>query len=163
MILKDYKKFIDRLFAQLEEKGIDTSELKIDHLGYQASSTEDYNEKKSELKKFGEVKQDTQVGEKKVAIFKLFKPLEYKDQIIEAIEIVSPKLGQKVDSDWEHIEVIPHIGLENFIQKYPNVEWDTSVIDREIFPMLILRLDEKTRVKFPRRAVLKEVERIKKA
>ncbi len=161
MILDNYKEFIDTITEKLDKLGIDTSVLYIDHLGYQASSLEDYEKKKEELKNIGEIKHDVQVGEKKVAIFKLFKPLKYLHHTIEAVEIVSPKEGQVLDSYWEHIEIVPQEGLEAFTNNYPKVNWDTSVIDRDIFPMLILKLNEKTRAKFPKRPVLKEVERIK--
>lgn len=163
MILDNYKEFVDTITDKLNKLGIDTSVLYIDHLGYQASSLDDYEKKKEELYQIGEIKHDVQVGEKKVAIFKLFNPLKYLHHTIEAVEIVSPKEGQTLDSSWEHIEIVPQEGLETFMNKYPNIDWDTSVIDRDIFPMLIVKLGGKTRAKFPKRAVLEEVERIKSA
>jgi len=162
MIFSDYKEFIDQIIHKLEQLGISTSELKIDHIGYQASSKKDFDEKTAELSRRGEIIHDVNVGEKRVAIFKLSEPLEYKGQKISAVEIVSSPTRKEVDSDWEHVEIVPNGSLEEFMQKYPEIEWDTSVIDRDIFPMLVLKLDNKTRAKFPRRAVLEEVARLKK-
>lgn len=162
MILSNYEEFLDQIIEKIKQKGIDASELTIDHLGYQASSEIDFDEKKAELHEFGEIKHNVQVGDRRVAIFKFFNPLKYQKQLITAVEIVSPKKNQSVESAWEHVEIVLNVSLEKFMQKYPKIDWDTSAIDRDIFPMLILKLDDKTKVKFPRRAVLEEVERIKK-
>jgi len=165
----EYKKFIDGVIDKLHKLGIDTSVLYIDHLGYQASSFRDYENTKSEFGKLGMIKHDVWVGERKVAIFKLFEPLKYLNHNIEAIEIVSPKEELTPDTSsinseegyWEHVEIVPGEGLEAFMNKYPNLSWETGNVDRDIFPMLVIKLDDKTRVKFPRRGVLEEVERIK--
>jgi predicted metalloenzyme YecM len=161
MLLSNYKQFLDRIMENLALLGIDASKLTIDHIGYQASSEKDFDEKKLELQKFGEIKHDVQVGERRVLVVKLTNPLPYKDQLITAIEVVSPKKDQEELPRWEHIEIVPQEGLETFMKKYPNVEWDKTNIDRDIFPMITLKLNENTRAKFPRRPVLEEVERIK--
>jgi len=162
MILSNYKEFLDQMIEKIKHRGIDASELTIDHLGYQASSEKDFDKKKAELHEFGEIKHDVQVGERRVAIFKFFKPLKYQKQLITAVEIVSPKKDQSVESAWEHIEIVPSVDLEEFMKKYPKITWDTASLNRDIFPMITLKLDDKTKVKFPRRAVLEEVKRIKK-
>jgi predicted metalloenzyme YecM len=162
MILSNTKEFLDLVIQKLGKIGIDTSELKIDHIGYQASSDNDYDEKKKELAKFGEIKHDVQVGDRRVAIFKLFEPLKYQEQLITAVEIVSPKKDQEIESAWEHIEIVPNEGIEAFMKKYPDLPWDTKRIERDIFPMLILNLGDNLSAKFPKRPVLEEVERIKK-
>jgi predicted metalloenzyme YecM len=161
MILSNYKNFIDETIQKIKNLGIDTSDLTIDHLGYQAASDKDYEEKKNELKGLGKIKHDVQVGEVKVAIFQLNTPLKYENQFINAIEIVSPKSEQIEETRWEHIEFVLKETLESFVNKYPNLNWNLEKIDREIFPMASLKLDEKTRVKFPKRPVLEEVKRIK--
>jgi len=162
MTFSNYKEFIDQIIHKLELLGISTSELKIDHIGYQASSEKDFDEKTAELSLRGEIIHDVNVGKKRVAIFKLSKPLDYKGQKISAVEIVSSPTKKEVDSDWEHVELIPDVSLEEFMKKYPDITWDASVMDRDIFPMLVLKLDNKTRAKFPRRSVLEEVARLKK-
>lgn len=54
MILDNYKEFVDTITDKLNKLGIDTSVLYIDHLGYQASSLDDYEKKKEELYQIGE-------------------------------------------------------------------------------------------------------------
>lgn len=162
MILSNYKEFVDEVLAKMEALGIDTSELEVDHLGYQASSMEDYETKKQELSEIAEIRHDVQVGEVRVAILEFKESIPYKSQTISAVEIVSPKEGKTPESSWEHIEIVPPVSLEDFMKKYPDIDWGTSALDRDIFPMLTLQLDETTRVKFPRRPVLVEVKRIKK-
>ena len=45
------------------------------------------------------------------------------------------------------------------MEKYPNLKWDTRAIDRDIFPMLILKLDNNMQVKFPKNPVLKALKK----
>ncbi|MBN2100788.1 VOC family protein [Candidatus Dojkabacteria bacterium] len=161
MILTNYKDFLDTILKKMQDQGIDTSELEIDHIGYRAASMEDYEERKKELSKVGEIKHDVQVGDVKVAIYEFFEPLAYNDQRIPAIEIVSPKEGETQEAFLEHIEIVPPVSLEDFMKKYPDLEWVDSRIDRDIFPMITLDLGDGMKVKFPRRKVLVEVDRIK--
>ena len=55
MILDNYKEFLDELIKNINEKGIDLSNLYLDHIGYQASSNQDYDNLKSEFDKIGKL------------------------------------------------------------------------------------------------------------
>ena len=78
----------------------------------------------------------------------------YKGQTFEAIELIEPKEGQNPKSGLEHAEFLLPVSLEEYIQKYPDINWNTDAINREEFPMLILRLSEDMQVKFPRHSIL---------
>lgn len=144
----------------LEKRGINVSDLQIDHIGYQADSTEDYDVKTSEVKTIGNFISEHIVGGRRVAVFTLFEPLSYDNQTINIVEVFEPRAGQQVKSNWEHIEFLVANSLEDFMSQYTEIEWDTTAKDREEFPMLILHLEEGLRAKFPRLGVLKEQERL---
>lgn len=158
-ILENRNAFIDRLYSKLEAFNIDTSSLEIDHLGYQTSSSQDYDQVVSTLADTATRLSESVVGGRRVGIYKLSEPLTYKDQSFSIFEIVEPKSDQIVDSGWEHIEFIVPSTIESFVNVYPEVDWDKSVIDREEFPMLILHLGDGLRAKFPRLGVEKELAR----
>jgi len=158
-ILKNYQTFLDKLFEKLIELKLDFSNLKLDHIGYQASSTEDYNNLKSEFLKLGKLVDENIVGNRRVTILKLKTPLPYKKYLIKVIELVEPKKDQTCPSGFEHIELILKEDFKSFMQKYPNLKWDTRAIDRDIFPMLILKLGNNMQIKFPKNPVLEAVKK----
>lgn len=159
MIFSNYPEFIERIYNKLIELGIDANEIKIDHIGYQASSHDDYDNKISEVKTSSTQVSENIVGGRRVSVFTIDTPLKYEDQEFSVFEIFEPREGQDVNSDWEHVEFLVDGTLEDFISKYPTISFDTSVMNRDEFPMLILHLGDGYRAKFPRKGVLEEVER----
>lgn len=157
--LDNRNSFIDKLLLKLENLGINPAELTIDHLGYQTNSSHDYDVVVNSLADKATQISESIVGGRRVGIYKMSEPLKYMDQTYSIFEIVEPKADQLVDSGWEHIEFIVPTSLEGFIDTYPHVDWDTSVIDRDEFPMLILHLGDGLRAKFPRLGVEKELAR----
>lgn len=156
-ILNHYQTFLDKLFKKLDQLNFDYANLKIDHLGYQSSSTKDYDNLKPEFLKLGKLVDENIVGGRRVAIFQLKKPLSYKKQQIDIIELVEPKKDQVCPSALEHIESVPKKGFQYLMNKYPHLKWDTRAMDREMFPMLILKLGNHMQIKFPKYSVLKAV------
>jgi predicted metalloenzyme YecM len=159
--LQEYVPFLDKFFLMLSEKGINLNQFVIDHIGYQAKSSQEYNQRVNELCAFGSIVSENIVGDRRVGIIKLNKPLIYRSQNFNVIEIIEPKLNQIVESGWEHVELLFNKSLEELIQEYPTIVWDTSVIDRAEFPQLILKLSDTIRAKFPRLGVLAELNRLK--
>lgn len=150
----DHKTFLDLLTNKIKDLGIDLEGAKIDHVAYQTSSSDDYKQMKPEFEKMAKLIREAVVGNRRVGVFKLNAPLEYGGQKINAIELIEPKEGQICKSALEHAEYLLPVSLEEFIKKYPDVNWNTDAINREEFPMLILRLSEDIQVKFPRFPVL---------
>jgi len=116
LILQTYNQFLDEFFKQLEKTKIDISELNLDHIGYQASSTDDYFKIQNELAGVGKSIHEAVVGGRRVGIYKLDKPLEYNEYLIGIVEIVEPKKDQKVDSHWEHVEMTVATSIEDFYE-----------------------------------------------
>lgn len=157
--LSNHKDFITKVLTLLKEKGINTSKLTIDHLGYQADSARDFEEKTDLIKKDASLLSQNIVGGRRVAIYKLGNPFIFEDQEINIVEIFEPREGQQVASAFEHIEFLTPVSLEDFVEEYSNIEWDKSVMNRAEFPMLILKLQNGIRAKFPRLSVIKEIQR----
>ena len=157
MILDNYKNFLDKLLTDIEVKGIYVSKYNLDHFGYQCSSNEDYDKLRLELESVAKFISENIVGGRRVGIFKLNKPLEYKDWNIQAVELVAPKEGQESPSALEHSEFVIDTDFDSFLKKYPNLNWDTSKVNQPTFPMVTLKLSGHTQVKFHLQPVLEIV------
>jgi len=75
MVLDNYTKFVEGILNKIKEFGIDVSDLNMDHIGYQASSNEDYDNLKKEFDKIGALVSEKIVGGRRVGIYKLHSPL----------------------------------------------------------------------------------------
>lgn len=156
MILDNYETFIEKILRKLDELGIDVSGLNMDHIGYQASSNEDYDKLITEFDEIGKRMSEAIVWGRRVGIYKLNKPLRLRQYINTAIELIAPKDGQVCLSALEHVEFVID-DFENFMKKYPNIQWDTSAISQPDFPMIKLKLDKNLQVKFHLTPVLEIV------
>jgi predicted metalloenzyme YecM len=148
MILDNYEGFIRKILQKLQELKIEVSDLDMDHIGYQASSDHDYDKLRAEFDKIGKRVSEEIVGGRRVGIYKLFKPLQYRQYANTAIELVAPKDGQVCPSALEHVEFVLKEPFQSFMEKYPNISWDTSAISQSDFPMIKLKLDKDLQVKF---------------
>ncbi|MDP2860242.1 MAG: VOC family protein [bacterium] len=148
MVLNDYETFIREILEKLNKLGIDVSDLNMDHIGYQASSDEDYDRLKTEFDKIGEKVAEEIVGGRRVGFYRLHSPLRFRQYTNTAIELFTPKEGQICPSALEHVEFTLKESFESFMRRYPNVPWDTSVIGRPDFPMIKLEVDKNVQVKF---------------
>lgn len=153
-IIDNYQNFLEQTISLIEGKGISISDLEMDHIGYQASSNEDYDNLVPEFNELGEMVSEVIVGGRRVGVFKLNSCLKYKHYSISAIELIAPKDGQECPSALEHVEFVIKEEFTTFMQKYPKINWDTSAIDQKDFPMIKLRLTEYTQVKFHKKNIL---------
>lgn len=158
MILDNYVQFIDIIFQKLQENKIDVAAFEMDHIGYQASSDENYDKLKSEFEKLGHRVSENIVGGRRVGIYKLNNPLKYKQYIISAAEVVAPKKDQVCPSALEHVEFVINSSFETFLKKYQNIPWDLTALNQPVFPMVKLKLDKYIQVKFHLTSVLDIIE-----
>ena len=159
MCIDNYQQFLEQIIKAIMECGINVSNLEMDHIGYQASSNEDYDDLIPQFGEIGEMVSETVVGRRRVGIFKLIPQLKFKGYIISAIELIAPKDGQVCPSALEHVEFVINEEIGTFMQKYPAVNWDASAINQKDFPMIKLRLTEHAQVKFHKTNVLEIVEK----
>lgn len=158
MLLDNYIQFLDNVFKKLNELGIDVSGLNLDHIAYQASDEEDYQKLLLEFIRLGELKHEGAVGSKRIAVIKLLEELKYKEYTIPVVELVQPDPEISTPSDWQHFEFVIEESYQDFISKYPKVNWNDKKINREIFPMLILPIGEFVEVRFHQETILKMVQ-----
>ncbi|MCR4329573.1 MAG: VOC family protein [Candidatus Roizmanbacteria bacterium] len=154
MILNNYKQFIKEVLQKIDTLGIDVSTLHMDHIGYQASSDENYDTLKKLFEKFGTIVSEELVGNRRVGIYKLKSPLLYQPYIISAIELIAPKEGQRCISGLEHVEFVLNESFSSFMKRYPDIPWDTSAMNRVDFPMIKVQLDTYLQAKFHHKSVL---------
>jgi predicted metalloenzyme YecM len=155
MIHKDYKPFLDKLFQKLDELKVDVSDLKLDHIAYKATLGEEYDQMKLKFLEIADMDHEFEVGKWLVSTYKLKIPLIYKNYKIPAIELIAPKDGSKVKSGLEHVEFVLNESFDSLMKKYPNLDWDTSNVEREEYSMLKLKLGDDMQVKFPKESVLR--------
>jgi predicted metalloenzyme YecM len=149
--------FLDKLNDYVNRLGIDISNATLDHIAYYTTSSENYDQTKLEFEKFSKLVKEPLVNERRVGVFKFHKPIEYNHQNIKAIELIEPRKNQVIKvAGLEHAEYILPVDLEEFVNNYPDINWDTSRINREQFPMLKLRLSDSMQIKFPRYPILSE-------
>jgi len=147
MIIDKYKQFLDKLFATLNENNIEVSEYVLDHIAYYVSSSEEYDQLKLKFVNLGEEVKESVVGGRRVYIVKLNKPLLYKNYSIDGIELVEPKEGQIIESDFEHAEFVVS-NLKSILDKYPDINWDTGAMDRDEYPKVQYKFENGVGIKF---------------
>jgi predicted metalloenzyme YecM len=148
MLLDNYTKFLDRIFTKLSDLEIDISQYVMDHIGYQCSSDSDYDKQKSSFSEIGDLLDENIVGGRRVGLFKLNQPLQYKHYQIDALELIAPKEGQVCASGLEHVEFVISEPFDTFMARYPAIKWDTNAVNQPVFPMVKLPLDTDIQVKF---------------
>ncbi len=146
--MKDYVIFLDLFFEQIKNVGLDVSGLKLDHIAYQASSKLDYDNTKIKFNKLGREVNEEVIGGRRVSIFELSKPLIYKEHEILVLELIEDKNGQVCESALQHAEFIYPKSFENLINKYPNINWDISSMNRTEFAHLKLNFNNGLTLKF---------------
>jgi predicted metalloenzyme YecM len=160
-MISNYAAFLDELFARLVKTGVDVKDLELDHIAYKTSSEEEYYNLLPEFKKMGNLIKENIVRERRVGHFKLFQSIIYKQYTIPAFEVIAPKVGEVIKSDWEHAEFLLTESFQNFMDHYPNLNWDTSVMNSAEFPMIKLKLGDDMQVKFPLNRLLDAIEKEK--
>ena len=150
----DYLGFLNSFIEKIEEIGIDVSGLEMDHVAYRASSKEEYETLKTEFLKEGYLIDEADVEGRRVVIYKLHQPIKFRNYLIPALELIEPKAGQNVKSGLEHAEFVLKVPFSEFMDKYPDLPWDTTTMDRKDFPHLKLKLDENMVVKFHPKSIL---------
>lgn len=153
--------FLNEFLKRLDEAGVDISGMEIDHLGYKTNSEEEYLQMEPEILKMSVQVHDNVVRGRRVRAFKLNNPIIYRNYQIGVIEIICPKEGEIIKSGWEHAEIVPKVPLQEFVNKYPNLEWDTTIMNANEFPMVKLKLGDDMQAKFPRYPILESIKQAK--
>lgn len=165
-VIGDYTTFLSDGIDRLRTNGIniveDTENFKeIDHICYRVSSKQNYDIKKNELTKFGVKIIESVIGNRPISVFMLFEPLSYDRFQISLIELPSPKSSSQYNDGLEHFEIVV-VGNEFSISdmkekeylekwsssKFPQINFDTRALDKDINCDLALPLSSTTSCKF---------------
>lgn len=155
MDLTNSNVFFKFIFSEIRKSGIDISNLPIDHVGISVSSIDKYDKTKKELLGQGKFYGEHIVSGRRIGVFRLTIPLKYKNYKIDALEIIEPKEGENIKDKFEHIEFTINESFEKFADKYPNLTWDKSNINRPDFPRLKIVFDNGLEIKFNHTPILK--------
>jgi len=151
---QNYTSFLDSFFDQIAKVGLDISGLPMDHIAYQASSKEDYEQRLPDFSSLGKLISEEIIGGRRVAVIELQEPFTYKEYSIPALELLEQKEGQVCESAFQHAELLVHQPFENYIEQYPHLNWDTSSMSRDEFSHLKLHFENGLTLKFLERPIL---------
>jgi len=153
--------FLQRLFAALEQNGVDVRGMQLDHLCYRVGTTERYALLRNKLCDKGELLAETMIGGRPIATFRLHAPIIHGARAIHLLELPAPKPGSPYAEGWEHAEFVVNEDLLAFTQRHAHVNWDITDLDKPMNADVRLRLGGIS-VKFHRMA-LDEVIRLEQA
>lgn len=145
--LNQVSNFLDQLYNEVESVGIDVSNLNIDHIAYTTSSSEEYDKVLPLFLSEGTMVKESMISERRVAMIKLNFPILYRQNKIEVVELIEPTKDEPKNSEWEHAEFLID-NYDNFIAKYPNLDWNIKHKDKEFFSRIKLTLPSGKEVKF---------------
>ncbi len=144
----DVHGFLDRLFENIEEAGVDVSAYEMDHICYMAETVEEYIEMKAEFAQVGERLREAIVSGRPFVVYKLHEPITYRGRELSIIEMPAPKVGKKPKSGLEHVEFVTDEDFSVIVARYPHLTFDTSSAYRAVNPELTLRFDDGTLIRF---------------
>lgn len=144
--------FLQKLFAALTECSVDVSGLELDHLCYRVESEDRYAVLKELLDARGALLSESMIGGRPIACYCLRDPFQFEGRRIDVLELPAPKPGSPYPEGYEHAEFVVTGDLIAFTQRYPQLAWDLSDIDKTINADVRLRFDGFS-VKFHRRAL----------
>jgi uncharacterized protein len=153
--------FLNDTFQGLKKQGVDLTGLEVDHVCYRTLTEENYKKIKNYFRTRGKLLVESMVGGRMIATYEFELPLEYQGYKIPLIEVPAPKTGSHYREGFEHIEVVIQESFETFMQKYPQLKFDTSAMSKELNAEIRVKLDQFISVKFHKQS-LKEVIAIEK-
>ncbi len=125
-------RFLDQLFSALEKDGLKVDHYELDHICYRVDRMERYRELKNELGKLGHLLGEHIIGGRPIASFRLKSPIRYKGREISVVELPAPKPGSNYPEGYEHVEFVIDQPLEEFVEQYPHLKFETKGIHKAI-------------------------------
>ncbi|WP_413944420.1 VOC family protein [Bdellovibrio sp. HCB-162] len=147
-VIGDYTAFLDRIFANIQNAGIDVASFEMDHACYRVSNLQQYEIKKAALLQFGDLLTEANVNGRPIATFKLHQALKYKNRDLFLIELPAPKKGKDVADGLEHVEFVVGELIPDIMKKHPGLLWNTSGLEKTLNPELELKFNDGLAIKF---------------
>ncbi|PIN74587.1 hypothetical protein COV18_06870 [Candidatus Woesearchaeota archaeon CG10_big_fil_rev_8_21_14_0_10_37_12] len=124
--------FLERVFAALDQDGIDVADYECDHICYRVETNERYQELKAALGQIGKLLIENEINGRLISTFKLNEPIRFRDHKIWCVELPSPKSGKSYKEGYEHVEFAIGENPVVFRERYPALEFDESGLHKEL-------------------------------
>ncbi|HEY1079528.1 MAG TPA: VOC family protein, partial [Bdellovibrio sp.] len=119
--------FLDLLFIDLTEKQIALSaHWDIDHLCYRSDSLGQYDDLKNSFATFANLLIESDVNGRPIATYKLNQALQFKDWMIDVVELPAPKASKPTTAGFEHIEVVCDVPFTYFEKNFSHLNLHTE-------------------------------------
>jgi predicted metalloenzyme YecM len=148
--------FLDSLFENLENDGIEVDQFEMDHICYRVETNEDFHKKKEEWASFTSLFHESIIGARPIAILKLNKPWEYRGRSIQFIELPAPKPNRFYPEGFEHAEFVIDSSFKTFLLKYEKFEFNKKGMSKTLNAD-VKRMYEQLSVKFHKLAIDKVI------
>jgi predicted metalloenzyme YecM len=148
-IIGNYEEFIKDIISEVKGSGFDLVDfVQLDVLCYQASSLEEYENKKASLNKIGALLSEVQMSGRPICTVRLRNPILTQDWRIDVVEVVAPKTNDDKLTGLEHIQFVLFDSLQTFMERYPTKQFDIRAVERGINPMITFKFEGGRKVKF---------------
>jgi DNA-binding Xre family transcriptional regulator/predicted metalloenzyme YecM len=138
-LFTEARSFLDQLFYELDQAGLDLRTNELDHLCYRVESLERYREMKHSLLGEGHrLLSENTINNRPIAAFELANPIPYKGRNIYCLELPAPKTSSPYPEGFEHAEFVIDESFRAFQQKYPSIVFDTRGVEKAHNPELRL-------------------------
>ena len=124
--------FLNKIFANINEVGIDLQNWPIDHLCYRTSSLQNYELIKAEFQSIGTLLVESEINGRQIATYKLHQPIEYHQRRIDVVEVPAPKEGKATVEGFEHIEAVIDISFDHLMKIYDHLTFNTKALAKSI-------------------------------
>ena len=128
--------FLEKVFSRINEQNIDLKSWTIDHICYRTSSIKNYEESKVYFSTIGELLIESDINGRPIASFKLYSPINFRHYSIPVVEVPAPKRGKETPEGFEHIEFVIDEDFDQIIKQYPQCNFDTKGLSKELNPEL---------------------------
>jgi predicted metalloenzyme YecM len=147
-IFNSVEEFLEKVFENLENDGIDVADLELDHLCYRVETMQEYDELKKELENVGKMLGEIKVKQRFIATYKLDEPIIFKGRKISVVEVPQPSEHASYKKGWQHGEFVIGDEFEDFINKYSEIKFVMSGNKDDVNPELKLVWSDDCAVKF---------------
>ena len=115
------QRFLDQMESNWQAQGYVLPPFSIDHVCYRVDSQDRYLALKAYLEKEHTLLIESEIAGRPIATFQLKEAWLWKDQKIEVLELPAPKPDTLYAEGFEHFEVVVADSLEQFLQRYSNL------------------------------------------
>lgn len=127
----DALKFLDTLFSEFSSENIQLEKhWSIDHLCFRTDSDASYESFRELFKGIGKLLIESPVNGRLISTFKLNEPIQYRDWMIDLVELPAPKKGKTTKQGFEHIEVVCDLPFKEILNRFQGKTFSTSGLSK---------------------------------